>query len=178
MHDNTTCKIDGCNSKVSRRGWCNAHYLKWYRHGDPNRDYNSETEITERFWSKVDAFGDCWEWLGSKTAAGYGVFSERNCKVYAHRKAYTVLIGPIPDSLVIDHLCRNVSCVNPDHLEAVTQGVNVKRGIAPMAVNAKKTHCPRGHEYTQENTYRKPRTNYRECRQCTRVNAASCGGAS
>ena len=71
---------------------------------------------------------------------------------YAHRLAYELVKGPISDGLQIDHLCRNRACINPDHLEAVTQRENILRGEGVAALNARKTHCPQGHAYDEENT--------------------------
>lgn len=81
-----------------------------------------------------------------------------------HRIAYELAVGPIPVGLVIDHLCRNHSCINPEHLEPVTNVENVMRGESAWARNARKTHCKRGHEFTDENTIRRNGT--RSCRQC------------
>lgn len=105
----------------------------------------------------------CWEWQASKVN-GYGVFSVGRGKGnLAHRYAYESLLGPIPDGLVIDHLCRNKCCINPSHLEPVSQKENLNR--APTW-QGNRTHCPRGHEYTQENS--KPVRNGKTCRQCHR----------
>lgn len=85
----------------------------------------------------------------------------------AHRVAYIEAHGSIPDGKVVDHLCRNRSCVNSDHLEAVDNWTNVQRGNSPVAVNARKTHCIRGHEFTPENTIvpaKRPTQRY--CRAC------------
>lgn len=88
--------------------------------------------MIERFLSKVDKRADgCWHWTAALMPNGYGYFrvsTPRRRMVYAHRAAYELLVGPIPDGMVIDHLCRNKSCVNPEHLEVVTQGENVRRG--------------------------------------------------
>lgn len=85
--------------------------------------------IAERFWSRVRPTGFCWEWLGHRDRNGYGCFSQtRALRWRAHRLSYQLLVGPIPNGLVIDHLCRNTGCVNPDHLEPVTQLENVRRG--------------------------------------------------
>jgi hypothetical protein len=118
--------------------------------------------MSERFWKKVDRRGDheCWEWLGLKNR-GYGLYS----RYRAHRYAYEQLVGPIPDGLTLDHLCRNPGCVNPAHLEPCTAVENAMRGNSPPAANARKTHCKYGHELTPENTYYPPRGG-RECRTC------------
>lgn len=102
-----------------------------------------------RFWSNVTPTGFCWEWSGTLDRDGYGLYSNRR----AHRLAWELLIGPCPLGLVPDHLCRNRACVNPDHLEWVTNRVNVLRGQGSAALRARKTHCPQGHEYTPESTY-------------------------
>lgn len=100
----------------------------------------------ERFVAKITAEGGCWRWDGTKNAQGYGQIYEPAIKhmVYAHRFAYEFVHGPIPDGLQIDHLCRNPSCANPSHLEAVSSRENTLRGRAVTAINAAKTHCPRG----------------------------------
>lgn len=123
--------------------------------------------LLERFWSKVEKTDYCWEWKAAKTPKGYGQFNIDKVVLRAHRVAYELVVGPIPDGLTIDHLCRNPSCVNPDHLEPVTNRENTLRGSNFIAQHAKKTHCPHGHEYTEENTYRKPRGG-RECLTCKR----------
>lgn len=123
----------------------------------------------ERFWPKVSRSDGCWEWTGSCfIPQGYGRFWMGGTKyVRAHRFAYELLVGPIPDGLVLDHLCRNRKCVRPDHLEPVTQGENVLRGVGLPAVNVAKTHCIHGHEFTEANTYRCG--NARNCRACHRI---------
>jgi hypothetical protein len=122
--------------------------------------------FAERFWQRVDAAGDCWIWTAYTDAAGYGVFREGTLRLRAHRVAYELLIGPIPEGLVIDHLCRNTSCVNPSHLEPVTTRVNTLRGVGPAARQAQQTHCKRGHEFTPENTYLELGGRKRVCRTC------------
>lgn len=113
--------------------------------------------LRERFESKVIYVpSGCWEWSGAHDAAGYPRMSlRRNGKktqLGAHRLAYEFYVGPIPPGLVIDHLCRNPGCVNPAHLEAVTQLENFLRGEHRSAVTARENRCQRGHEFTPENT--------------------------
>lgn len=105
---------------------------------------------------------DCWNWPARVDRDGYGrvMWNGRSC--LAHRVAYEVMSGPIPDGLQLDHLCRNRACVNPAHLEPVTQAENAARGVY-----ARQTHCVAGHEYTPENTYLRPNGN-RDCRACIR----------
>ena len=107
----------------------------------------------------------CWEWTGSLNNKGYGQVGHGGKTSSTHRVAYTLLVGAIPDGLHIDHLCRNRSCCNPDHLEAVPLRTNTLRGVSFAAANAVKTHCRKGHEYTAENTYVDSRGS-RSCRTC------------
>lgn len=106
----------------------------------------------------------CLLWLGSTTRLGYGMMSVHSVNRTVHRLAYELAKGPIPEGMVLDHLCRVRCCINPDHLEAVTQKENVMRGDCPTAINARKTHCKRGHALDEVNTYYYPRS--RACRQC------------
>jgi len=117
------------------------------------------------FWRHVLKTETCWEWSGG-TNNGYGRFHHTSIgSVYAHRLAYEMVRGPIPDGLSIDHLCRNTRCVNPDHLEAVPIKENILRGTSPSAQHAIKTHCVAGHLFDDENTYR-PARGGRECKAC------------
>lgn len=106
------------------------------------------TPPDERFWIRVDASGDCWDWTGAHLAEGYGVIQVNGKPVGAHRYAWMTLVGPIPDGYELDHLCRRPSCVNPDHLEPVTPAENQRRGYGLSGRNARKTACPRGHAYS------------------------------
>jgi len=103
-------------------------------------------EIQERFWSMVDASGDCWEWTGRIDDVGYGHFGARyKAPIRAHRYSYLLLVGDIPKHMVIDHLCQNRPCVNPDHLEVVTRRENWLRGTAPNARAFRQNRCRNGH---------------------------------
>lgn len=105
-----------------------------------------ELSTEQRFWSKVTKTDICWNWMGGKSAAGYGYFYAElrpNKIVRAHRWSYEQANGPIPDGLQMDHLCRNHACVRPDHLEAVTGKENQARSPRVMA-----THCQFGHPLT------------------------------
>lgn len=132
-----------------------------------------------RFWSKVGIGSPdkCWPWMTGQNGNGYGFFNEprqsgrKRRNTVAHRVAYELLVGPIPDGLTLDHLCRQTLCVNPRHLEPVSHITNTMRGFSPMANNARKTHCVRGHEFSPENTLTRrkgDRHPSRECRTCKR----------
>lgn len=124
----------------------------------------------ERFWPKVTFTDSCWLWNGARTDREYGLFRLVRPKrmIGAHRFAYEQFNGPIPSELTIDHLCRVRYCVNPAHLEVVTRGENVLRGTGLSAVNARKTHCKRGHAFDEVNTAYSP-TGARICRACNRA---------
>jgi len=129
--------------------------------------------VTQRFWLKVDKTRTCWLWTASRDPKGYGRFKLNDRPVLAHRFAYETLIGPIPDGLQLDHLCRTRNCVNPSHLEPVSNRDNALRGTGHTAANAAKTHCLNGHEFTPENTRVKPPSpvlpfGARQCRECER----------
>jgi hypothetical protein len=112
----------------------------------------------------------CWIWLGPITEQGYGrVYIFRyKWSAMAHRVAFEQARGPIPDGMVIDHLCRTRICVNPDHMEAVTPVENVMRARFPNEILTGATHCSRGHELTDETTWLAPKTGRRFCRVCRR----------
>lgn len=101
----------------------------------------------DRFWKFVEKTDSCWNWTGTRTWNGYGEYHYDKERFRAHRFSYQELVGQIPDGLILDHLCRNRLCVNPAHLEPVTNRENLLRGAGFPAVHAKKTTCPRGHPY-------------------------------
>jgi hypothetical protein len=121
------------------------------------------------FLAKLADYGDadrCWIWTGA-LVKGYPYVTIGKRKRRAHRVTYEMLVGPIPDGLTLDHLCRRTSCINPRHLEPVTSKVNILRSEGPGAHNAAKTHCPQGHPYSRENT--RLVSGRRECIECRRA---------
>lgn len=134
--------------------------------------YQLTDKDVERLMSHISKSNDCWLWLGKPANTGYGQigFGKRSERVTrnAHRVVYELLVGEVPEGKQLDHLCRNRMCVNPAHLEPVTQKENLLRGDTIPAKNAVKTHCNRGHEFTDKNTYRYG-SNQRMCRACAHV---------
>ena len=138
-----------------------------------------DRRLPKRFWDKVKIvdcvlrpeLGPCWEWIGAKRdkKRGYGNIGigsrtdGTRRSIRAHRFAYESLIGPIPEGLEPDHLCRNPCCVNPAHLELVTHPINVLRGLSGAHFKSR-THCPQGHPYDEENTIIEH--GYRVCHAC------------
>lgn len=118
----------------------------------------------QKFWDRVLMVENCWEWLGVTNSKGYARFQERGRNSGVARWAYEHFRGPIPDGLVIDHLCRNRRCVNPAHLEVVTVTENTLRGVGFAASNAAKETCVHGHPLSGSNLL--PREDGRRCRAC------------
>lgn len=125
--------------------------------------------MTTSLMDRVQVTDDgCWLWTGYVDRDGYGRQNEGRL---AHRLMYEALVGPIPEGLTIDHLCRVRHCVNPAHLEPVTLRENVLRGYGLGGNQARRTHCPQGHPYDEENTYKAPGSRRRYCRACQRTRA-------
>lgn len=184
---NRTCSGAGCERPHRGRGLCRTHLDRLNRTGTvaPRRSPSTE----ELFWAKVDrpSPSACWTWMAAKTDENYGMFHSRSIGYLgtAYGFAYRITVGPVPEGLELDHVChtRDLSCpggptcphrlcVNPDHLEPVTQRENSARSRQDFGqANRGKTHCDRGHPFDAENTYNytpsdgRPR---RKCRTCRR----------
>ena len=131
--------------------------------------------ILERFEAKYvpEPNTGCWLWIGAsddRPGKGYGFIRFRGRKNWsAHRVSYTLFRGEIPEGMHVCHSCDTPACVNPDHLWLGTNQDNqLDKSIKGRAAGQNKTHCPRGHEYTEENTYWRPNTGWRVCRTCNR----------
>ncbi len=132
--------------------------------------YDFDEATQDFFWERVvvsgpihPTLGKCWTWLGAKIGDGYGLTLLPGGKYgRAHRFAYTFLVRRVGEDEVIDHLCRNKSCVNPAHLEPVSNRVNILRGESPSATQARRTHCVRGHPLSGVNLV----VYYGSVRQC------------
>lgn len=134
--------------------------------------YPTPVPFTEKLAELVAANADnptgCWVWPVAPEPDGYPkVRYGQGRRTRAHRAAYMVLVGPIPDGLVLDHLCRNHCCVNPAHLEAVTERVNILRGNGACAQHARKTHCKHGHPL-RGNNLKIAKDGERQCITCRR----------
>lgn len=168
------CDHPSCDRPHFAKGWCTGHYGRMRRGADMNKPFGKRPLI-DRFLEKTRATSSgCIEWTASTNGVGYGMFfvdwdGGRNFKMLAHRWYYEYARGPIPEGLHLDHLCRNPICVNPDHLEAVTQRENTLRGIGVAAQHAAKTECVNGHPFTGENLILRSNGVWRDCRECHRA---------
>ena len=167
-----TCSLPECDTSLNRyREYCDLHYNRNRKYGDPRWQPKPRIPLEARFWAKVRKSpdpGGCWIWTGSKSEGRYGSFNVAGVIRPAHCVAYELATGPIPDGAELDHLCRQKLCVRPDHLEPVTHKVNVLRGKGPTAQNAQKDMCSRGHPFDLINTYWRT-DGGRRCRACKRL---------
>ena len=166
------CSVEGCSADHYARDLCKRHYTRARKRGEITTTKYGLTPLERIMRDHVVNDDGCWIWTGSRNALGYGRvhFGASGRLKFAHRLAYELLVGPIPDGLVLDHLCRQPSCINPAHLEPVTDRVNILRGEGFAARAARQTHCPSGHPYDDENTYRWRGVRY--CRACRAQQAA------
>jgi len=145
------CSVESCQRVNEARGYCQLHYNRLMKHGDPL--IGGKPTRKQQFASSYleDANG-CWIWNRSLVTGGYAAFWDGQT-VSGHRWSYEHFIGPVPKGMQLDHLCRVRECVNPHHLEPVTLAENVMRGVGLSAINARKTQCKRGHVFDGSNTY-------------------------
>lgn len=118
------CRVEGCSTPAKYRikRLCNAHYLRIWKNGAV--ELPVKPTLAQLLESGIESRNGCWVWGGALSTEGYGKIGSR---LYAHRVAHEVYIGPIPDGYQVDHLCNVRRCVNPAHLEAVTQQENLRR---------------------------------------------------
>ena len=159
-----SCEIKGCAKEAKNRRLCWTHYSRQRKYGDPLHQpavlVGASDAERIRAYSRLDEASGCWLWTRS-IYQGYGRVRSGGTWKPAHRVSYEAFLGPIPDGLHIDHLCRNPRCVNPNHLEPVTQAENTRRHFALQV------SCANGHAYDGQNTGR-TRRGWRYCRACNR----------
>jgi hypothetical protein len=161
------CSVPGCERTRMARELCPLHYNRWRRTGSTEK--RKQEPPMERFMKKTKRLGGCLQWQGALDAYGYGIFWFEGKSVRAHRWAYIQKFGPVAEDRVMDHLCRNRWCVNPDHLEPAGNIENFRRGWGYRLQNGMTDRCIHGHEYTPENTYVRPSTGHWQCRTCIRA---------
>jgi hypothetical protein len=172
----STCSVAGCDRKPKAMGMCGNHRRTFRKHGDPtaNGHQLKMDQWQARFWANVYPcpVTGCWHWGAAIFAkrGGYGNFCIRGKSRKAHVVAYELLVGPVSDGLVLDHLCRVTCCVNPDHLEPVTPGENTRRAHSPSMLSRQSGRCVSGlHLMTPDNVYIRPDNGRRWCRACEAI---------
>jgi len=174
---NRMCCIVGCERPYRCTGYCEVHYRRWRKHGDPH--YLNPYQVARAldpetyFLSKVTELpSGCWQWSG-RVHKGYGVFMISRINAFAHRWAYEHWVGSVPAAQHLDHYrypqdgCIGPTCCNPQHVRPASPRENTLRGDTVSARNLAKTHCWRGHEFTAENT--RIKRSSRVCRVCQNI---------
>lgn len=170
--------IDRSRGTARQKKLCSMHHYRKYNGVDMYAPAGFVTprekrSVEDRFWEKVDRRLDdeCWPWLASLTNSGYGSMMLDDKPEGAHRISYELLRQEIPEGMVIDHLCGNRWCVNPWHMDVVTQSENIRRSKPDRDINPRsrspKKECRNGHEFTPENTRIDP-DGYQRCKTCER----------
>lgn len=184
-----TCSIDGCErpARSGKTEFCNMHHIRWQRHGDPLFTLRIKGDLEARIESKIDraTAAPCHKWLGKPNRRNYGTIQHDGRPFLIHVFLWRRKNGPIPLGMTLDHVCHNEAdppcllgddcphrlCVNLDHLVVKSNRDNVLAGNGPTAVNARKTHCVHGHEFTGANTIITG-NGYRRCRACKNRSAS------
>lgn len=132
-YERPMCSVDGCAQPAHAKGMCSSHFCRNRRHDDPlaGRRPNATGDEVQRFLSFVDDVDGCSLWNGGTYATGYGEFTIGGQSIYAHRHAYELFVGPIPDGHHLHHECEVKACVNPDHLTPLTPAEHRKRHACP-----------------------------------------------
>ena len=139
MNNDTTCIFEGCERPSRARGWCNAHYLRWWKHGDPDRGGQIRATpgtADAALDDKTAPRGDCLVWTGNLDRAGYGLTKFKGKTVYVHRYAWERANGPIPDGMHIDHVCHTTACIKVEHLRLATPTENARNRNGARADSA------------------------------------------
>lgn len=129
------CSVEECGKKVWRRTLCSKHYDRLLKHGDVHTVLGNRANADIRFLERIDKTGSCWNWTGYKNSEGYGKIMISGKSKFAHRVSYEKSKGKIEAGLLVDHLCHNASCVNPDHLRKVTPKQNIENHSGPTSRN-------------------------------------------
>ena len=166
------CIMADCDRRHYARGLCEMHYARAKRSGSLPPKASEES----LFWARVEKTDSCWLWVGHTASNGYGRVVFDGVSQAAHRVAYKILVGPIPEGSELDHVksrgCISRACVNPAHLEPVTHRENTLRGETITAAAAAKSHCPRGHALVEGNLVPSSlRNGRRGCLTCSRERA-------